>query len=291
MNIVHNFNRGAALSRSQSPLTIEQLRQRVPSAFATGKHESRSERYTYIPTSAVIEGLMKAGFFPFSAKQSHSRIPGKTEFTKHMIRFRHADRMESLVVGDSVPEVVLVNAHDGTSAYQLSEGLFRLVCSNGLMVPESIIESLKIPHKGDVVDRVIEGSFEIIQQSEKVLGKVEQFQAVTLSAPEQRLLAEQAHYYRFADAEGVVDTPITPDQLLEARRYDDLGPDLWKTFNRIQENVIKGGLSGTRVTNTVSGRQNRRRVTTREVKGIDQDMRLNRALFTLAERMAELKSA
>ena len=34
-----------------------------------------------------------------------------------------------------------------------------------------------------------------------------------------------------------------------------------------------------------------RRVTTREVKGIDGDVRLNRALWLLSHRMAELKHA
>ena len=86
-------------SNFSNALTIDALRSVVPSAFATAPHESRSSRYAYIPTSEVIEGLMAQGFTPFKAVQGKSRIEGKTEFTKHMIRFRHADSMTAQVGG------------------------------------------------------------------------------------------------------------------------------------------------------------------------------------------------
>src|ERR1700687_3303207 len=116
MSYLHSFEVGTRAHRVQTPLPIDQIAQYAPSALATRPHESRSDRYTYIPTINVIEGMIKAGFQPFSASQSRSRIEGKSEFTKHMIRFRHADLMQA-VVGDVLPEVILVNSHDGTSAY------------------------------------------------------------------------------------------------------------------------------------------------------------------------------
>jgi len=280
------FNRFATPNlRQNTPLTMDQLRQLVPSAFATQAHESRSARYAYIPTSAVIEGLMKEGFQPFKATQGRSRIEGKTEYTKHMIRFRHASQ-NNIQVGDSVPEVVMVNSHDGTSQYELMAGIFRLICLNGAVVSESTIGSLKVPHKGDVVSKVIEGSFEIIDGSRQALNVVTEWKALQLTDGERKAFAEVAHDLRFADAEGVKTTPIKPEQLLEARRAADQGNDLWVTFNRIQENVIRGGLHGTVVENGSS-----RRVTTREVKGIDADVKLNKALWTLTQKMAELKGA
>jgi hypothetical protein len=77
-------------------LTMDELRNRVPSAFAASKHESRSTRYTYIPTVNVIEGLMREGFQPTAAVQGTSRVEGKENFTKHMIRFRHSERRHYL---------------------------------------------------------------------------------------------------------------------------------------------------------------------------------------------------
>jgi Domain of unknown function (DUF932) len=113
-----------------------------------------------------------------------------------------------------------------------------------------------------------------------------QWQNLQPTSGEQNAFAEAAHELRFADLEGKVETPITPAQLLiTPRRSADSGNDLWHTFNRVQENTIRGGI-------TAWGRDannQRRRTTTREVKGIDQDVKLNRALWMLTEKMAELK--
>jgi len=98
-----------------SPLTNEQLFRVAPSIFAGEKHESRSERYTYIPTIQVIEGLRSEGFFPFSVCQSKSRIEGKAEFTKHMIRLR----LDGQITAQVANEIILINSHDGTSSYQI----------------------------------------------------------------------------------------------------------------------------------------------------------------------------
>jgi hypothetical protein len=241
---------------------------------------------------------MAQGFQPFLAAQSRSRIDGKSEFTKHMIRFRHAD---SLITAskEAIPEVVLINSHDGTSAYKLMGGIFRMVCTNGLIVADTLIDSLSVQHKGNIVDNVIEGSFEIIGQTAKALGAVEQFRQLRLSDGEQIAFADAAHSLRFADAEGAISTPITSAQLLQPRRREDMdenatvygrpGRDMWRTLNTVQENVIRGGLTGIQRGTDERGRPTRRSVTTREIKGIDQDVKLNRALWMLAERMAELK--
>lgn len=112
---------------------------------------------------------------------------------------------------------------------------------------------------------------------------IARWKEIQLSAPEQSVLAESAHILRFADSDGKVETPIQPSQLLRPRRYDDNKADLWSTFNRVQENVIKGGLSAYKPGTT-------QRTSTRAVKGIDQDVRLNRALWMLSERMAEIRA-
>ncbi len=268
-------------------LTNEQIMRLAPSAFASEKHESRSDRYAYIPTSEVMDGLHANGFIPVFAKQGRSRIPGKADFTKHLIRFRHAGQAAELrKVGETFPEVVLVNSHDGTSAYKVMAGLFRLVCLNGMVVSDREFANISIPHKGNVTDLVIEGSYTVLSESRKALDAADAWSGVTLTRPEQLAMAEAAHTVRFGDSEGETDTAITPDQLLSVRRYDDRGADLWRTANVIQENVIRGGLSAWG--RDANGR--RRRTTTREVQGIDADVRMNKALWLLSERMAQLKA-
>ena len=87
------FGQNTFVIRSETPLAEDQMRRAAPSIFAEGKHGSRSERYTYIPTIDVLRGLRHEGFEPFMVAQSKSRIEGKTEFTKHMIRMRHAGQV------------------------------------------------------------------------------------------------------------------------------------------------------------------------------------------------------
>jgi hypothetical protein len=275
---------------SSEPLTIDQVAKFAPSAMALAPHASRSHLYTYIPTVDVIRGMESAGFLPFAAKQSVTRDMARREFTKHMIRFRQVG--QQLARGDVFAEIVLVNSHDGSSAYKLMGGLWRLMCANGMCVSESALASVTVMHKGDVIEGVVRGSLAIARQSENVIETVSRWTGLQLSPLEQRALAVSAHTLRFADAEGKTHTPITPDQLLQIRRHDDNGRDLWQTFNRVQENVIKGGLSArTQASYDEHGKRiPPRRVTTREVKGIDQDVKLNRALWQLAEEMARLKT-
>ena len=286
--------------RQQLPLTMEQLRQRVPSAFAMSAHSSRSDKFAYIRTVDVIEGMMKEGLQPYSAVQGGSRIAGKAEFTKHMIKFRPQGSAVPMILGDTVTEVVLINAHDGTSAYQLSQGVFRLVCLNGMMKSVGDGDGIRIPHKGNIIDQVIEGSNRILSNSGNVAVTIENWNALQLSAGEQDAFAEAAHTLRFGVPDGdggiKVETPITAAQLLMPRRSEDRqsngsnwnrpANDLWRTLNVVQENSIKGGLSA-RAPRTEEGRG--RMTTTHAIRGIDQDVKLNRALWQLAERMAELK--
>jgi len=282
-----SFVRSASKSGNE-PLTNEQIMRAAPSAFAAEKHESRSERYAYIPTSEVIDGLRSNGFVPMYAKQGNSRVPGKADFTKHLIRFRHEGQKAGMQkVGDTYPEVILVNSHDGTSAYKIMAGLFRLVCLNGMVVSDREFANVSIPHKGNVTDLVIEGSYTVLSESRKALEAADAWAGVTLSRPEQMAMAEAAHTVRFGDSEGDTETAIKPEQLLSVRRYDDHGSDLWRTANIIQENVIRGGLSAWG--RNANGQ--RRRTTTREVNGIDADVKMNKALWLLSERMAQIKAA
>lgn len=272
----------------RAELSNEQLRAAAPSAFATQPYEKMSSRYTFIPTSAVIDGMRAAGFAPVQATQSRCRIAEKQDFTKHMIRFRTMDSIATqAIVGNTVAEIVMVNSHDGASRYKLLFGLFRFTCTNGMMVSDGEFESVNIRHSGNVIGEVIDGASRIVESAPRVLDTVRRWQTIELRESEQKLLAAAAHTVRFPItpeeiAEGKKPTPILPEQLLRARRTDDAKPDLWSTFNRIQENALKGVKAYT---------SNWQRVSSRPVKGIDGDVKLNRALWTLAEEMAKLKTA
>lgn len=276
----HDFTIGAAIRRAHEPISADVLRSKAPSVFATEAHDSRSARYAYVPTFEVLQGLQREGFEVYSATQSRCRSADKADHTKHMLRLRHRS-MQIRAVGDSVPEIVLVNSHDGSSSYQMMAGMYRLACNNGLVVPDGIVQTFRVQHSGKIADKVTEGAFEVLDGLVRVVEARDTMRALTLDTGEQQAFAHAAAMLRFEPAEGAA-LPIDPARLNSARRMDDKAPDLWTTFNRVQENVIRGGIRGR---NANGGRMSSRAVT-----GIDQDVRLNRALWTLAEEMRKLKA-
>ena len=103
--------------------------------------------------------------------------------------------------------------------------------------------------------------------------------SLTLNEGEQMAFARATLTLKYEDSEKPA--PITERDLLTPRRFPDLASDMWTTFSRVQENLIKGGIRG----RNKSGRP----MTTRAVTGIDQNVKLNRALWVLAEEMRKLK--
>ena len=279
-HLATRFGRNTHVLRADTPLSEDQMRHVAPSIFAPQPHQSRSERYAYIPTIDVVQALGREGFQPFMVAQGRCRTEGKAEYTKHLIRFRHAEQVSAR---DAANEVILINSHDGASSYQLLSGMFRMVCHNGLIAGE-VMQDIRIKHQGKVRDEVIEGAFRVLDTFEAVNGAADSMMALTLNEGEQVALATAALAIRFPNAEGVeVPAPITAAQLNAPRRYADQGADLWRTFQRIQENATKGGLPGRAATG--------RRMHTRAISGIDANVTMNRALWVLAEEMRKLKAA
>jgi len=276
MQLASRFASRSPSLRSDYPLTDDQIHRVAPSIFADAPHESRSQRYAYIPTAAVLAELRKEGFQPFMVTQTRVRDEGKREHTKHMLRLRHASQIN----GAEANEIVLLNSHDGTSSYQMLAGMFRFVCSNGLVCGDTVAD-VRVPHKGDVSGHVIEGAYEVLRGFDRVKDSRDAMRAITLHDSEAEVIARSALALKY-DPTDNKPAPITESQILMPRRFDDRRPDLWSVFNRTQENLTKGGLHGRSA--------NGRRQQTRPVQVIDSDVRLNRALWMLADGLRQLKA-
>ena len=261
--LASRFASRSPVLRSDYPLTDDQIHRVAPSIFAEAPHESRSQRYAYIPTATVLTELRKEGFQPFMVTQTRTRHEDRRDYTKHMIRLRHASQINAR---GEANEIILLNSHDGTSSYQMLAGMFRFVCSNGLVCGDTVAD-VRVPHKGDVAGQVIEGAYQVLHGFDRALESRESMQAITLEEGEAEVFARAALSLKYDDPDKPA--PITESQILMPRRFDDRRPDLWSVFNRTQENLTKGGLQGRSA--------NGRRQQTRPVQGIDSDVRLNRA--------------
>jgi hypothetical protein len=153
------------------------------------------------------------------------------------------------------------------------------VCCNGLVCGDTVAD-VRVHHKGDVAGHVIEGAYEVLHGFERAQASRDAMQAITLDNGEAEVFARAALALKYDDPDKPA--PITESQVLAPRRFDDRRPDLWSVFNRTQENLTQGGLMG----RSANGRRQR----TRPVQGIDQNVRLNRALWLLADGMRQLKA-
>lgn len=260
-------------------LSHAQIQRIAPSVFATEPHERVTDRYGFVPTINLVEAIENEGWFPVVARQSVVRDESRRGFQRHLLRFRQENPTE---VGDSVTELVLLNSHDGSSSFQLDLGLFRLVCSNGMVTPISDAGGMRLRHGKDVVHSVIEGVYDLVDETPKLAERFDQFNNVTLDRREQDLYARTALSLRYGE-DWQDKSPVQPHALLGTRRTTDQGDSLWLTMNRVQENLVRGGLQG----RSSSGR----RIRTRAIKSVHEDVRLNRALWRMTEEFAALKAA
>ena len=260
--------------RSETPLTNDQLMRVTPSVFATEAYQDRSAKYAFTSTIDKIELLRTEGFEPFFAAQSKPRIQDKLGHTKHMVRLRKPGAIQSEVA----EEIVLVNDSSGMTSDIVFFGLFRGVCQNGL-IAGSVVNEMRVHHRGNAHDNVIEGVYTVLDQAGNVAESVDNMKALTLSHDEQRLFATEALKIRWDEGEA----PIPAQDLLFSRRAADREPTLWNVFNRAQENLIKGGLHGR---NKSSGR-----TTTRAINSVNEQVRVNRELWTLADEFAAFRQS
>jgi Domain of unknown function (DUF932) len=261
-----------AFSRS---LSIDELRTRTPAVFADSASGRTKPTYRFINTSDVLHALLDAGLQPSAAQQTQTRRGSDPMYARHMIRLRPI--RESLTLVDCIPEICLINAHDGTSAYQLLAGLYRPLCSNGILCRMGDFAVIRIPHRANIIADVVAGAIQITAQFERIGTVVTAMAARMLSESEQMTFAQRAFEIRWANIESR--PRLLPARLLEPRREADVGSSLWHTFNRLQESAMAGGV--------IYHSRAQRLVRTRRIRNIREDVRINTALWQAAVRMLE----
>ena len=230
-----------------------------------------------MPTHEVLGLMAEQGLHVTRAMQSSSRIPGKRPFARHMLRLRHADYLGT-AAGEELPEIVLVNSHDKSSAYGLFTGVFRLVCSNGGVVQSADFGGFSIRHSGsrNLFAQIREATARLMDGVPALMARIGQWKGIILPRSRQIAFAQAAWRLRPHDA-------IKPAFLLTARRPEDatrpdFSRDLWTTAQVIQENLIRGGMTGLNARG--------RRVTTRAIRSVTSDLAINRSLWELAQEIS-----
>lgn len=230
-------------------------------------HLSMSEKYSHIKTSDVLKELETSGWRIRDIQAARVVKKSKEGFQKHIVRLTNPDLRFNRK--DIVPELVVVNSYDSTSSLQILLGVYRLVCSNGLL-SGTTFDAYRMKHVGDIETRYKSRIADLVASIPRLESDINRMSLVLLSDSQQVEFAEKA----IVDILGKSTEKIDPRRLLIARRFDDQGPDVFTVYNRIQENVIHGLF------------RNGRRITS-----ASRNVKINRELWDLAQTFTERKVA
>ena len=258
-----------------SYLTKDQIKEQAPLVFADSPtNPDVSNKYLFVNTENIIDDLEKLGWLPVKAAQRKSTKKEGTIYSKHMVSFQNPEVMISSTDGDDAyPRILLTNSHDGMQAFKFSVGIYRLVCSNGLVVADEEFSDFKIKHKGysfDELRSVVRQAVEDLPNRVQVMNNMKNR---VLTVEEKRKLALDAMLIR-AGINTLTYDETTIDEILEPQRTEDEGDDLWRTFNVIQEKITQGNFHA-----ALKGAKIRK---IRKIKSFEKDMKVNKQLFKLA---------
>lgn len=248
-------------------LRKEDLEQKAPAIFATSPHHQVSSKYEFFPTWNVIQDLEKLNWFPVRVRQGVTRSEENYGVAKHSVTFRSKNYLD-LQVGEVIPEVVLTNSHDRSFSFQGSMGLFRVKCTNGLVVSESMFQSFSIKHKGYKFSVVEEMITKYVSSLPDVVEHISSYKKVILNQEKKSEFAKKALHLKYKNG-----LDMDSNLLLTPKREEDQKDDLWTVFNVVQENLFRGEIS--------YANSNNRKCKTRSLESVQAHLILNQNLWGL----------
>ena len=233
----------------QKFLTEDEIRQRCPLVFATSPTNSKvSEKYTVANTYTVIQDMEKLGWKVVRAAQRRATKKSSGRFSYHMVALQNPDiKITKQVDGgeeivECFPQIILTNSHDGLSCFQFRVGLYRCICSNGLVISDAELSEFKIRHIYYSFENLRAVVGRILEALPSKVERMSQMNNVLLSEDQKLDFAKKALSIR----KGVKEEELQADEetykdLLTPMRKEDEGSSLWNVYNVLQEKIVKGG--------------------------------------------------
>lgn len=266
-------------------LSNDDIRRVCPMALHTmPTNPDVSDKYVHANTMTVVEDLAKLGWFPVQAKQCRNKKNSSGIRSFHMIAFQNPDvkitktldNGEKIV--DTYPRIILTNSHDGFNSFKFMVGLFRLICSNGLVVCNNQMVDMSIRHINYDFEELRRIVASAIEQVPDIVNTMNDMRNVMLTDEQKTALATEVVKIRKGvedDENYVVDAEVVED-ILTPVRNEDKGNDLWTIFNICQEKMIKGGFGFRGATNKLRKQ--------RGITSIKKDMDFNQRLWQTASQ-------
>jgi hypothetical protein len=256
-------------------MITENLPQNILSETA---HPNMSAKYSFVNSLQIAETLESRGWNLVNASSRKSKFEDRNKYSMHWMRFRN-ESTKLKNVDDMIPEIYCRNSHDGSSATVFEAGIFRLICTNGLVVKDSSFGSLSLRHAEKNVKALHEYLDQFVNGFQNVGQKIERMQLIKLEDSQAIEFAKKSMALLWGEQ-----TPgIEVSEVLNPRRPEDKSMDLWSTYNRVQENLSKGGLTGLVSTQSLTKKNTVRRTKTRGIKDSFRYVNFNSKLWELTE--------
>lgn len=245
----------------------------LPAAVYSETHAARlSDKYVHVKTSDVLEIFHGYGW---QVREAQAARRGSTpQHSRHMLRLRHKDFVSGFRVDGIIPELIVLNSHNGSWALRMLLGMFRTVCTNG-MVAGTVWDGVTLKHYNlrDVESKVQQATERLGDNVIQLSNTIEKWDQLEVPIATAQQFAQSAIQIRWGEK-----SPVEPEVLLEARRPEDKGASLWKVFNRVQENMTQGGFTGRT--------SNNRTMSIKSIKNVRRDYIYNRRLWDAANELA-----
>ena len=285
------FSRNA----NNGELGAERMRYLAPAIFSDTSKSTLSPRYAQLRTADVLPVLADHGFVPVQAAQKRPRkVEADALHTQHMVAFAHRDSLIDTYNPDGHRgEIILYNSHDGSGSIKLFVGSFRFICSNGVIAGDGY--QSRLYHNQANVNSFEHMLTNTVKRLPVLMERIEQMRSIQLTRDAQVEMATQSALTRWkwtpefetedAVIKGSYSTGATVNSLLVPNRFEDSTADAWTVFNRIQENVIRGGALIKSFTEKNPDGSYRK---SRAVNGVAENVRVNRELWDIAENICEI---
>lgn len=264
-------------------LTKDELKSICPAAFKTEPTNPKvSNKYVQANTETVIDDLEKLGWKPVQAKQCRTNKKSSGVRSLHMIAFQNPDvkivkqDSDGGETVDSWPRIILTNSHDGFNSFKFLVGMFRVVCSNGLIVGDNEMVNMSIKHINydfEVLRDIVKTA---IEQVPNIVCQMNSMKNTVLTQDEKVELAKSVVKIRKGiedDEKFEIDEDTIMD-ILDPKRNEDKSDDLWTVFNICQEKMINGEYSDVNSNNKVRKQ--------RKITSIKKDIDFNQKLWAVA---------
>lgn len=266
-------------SLSTKFLTEEDIRKTCPFAFMTNPtNPDVSDKYVQATTIDVVHDMAKLGWYPVVAKQCRGKKGSKGIRSFHIISFQNPDVKVLDEKGnvDAYPRIILTNSHDGFSSFKFMCGLFRIVCSNGLVIADEEFANMSIRHINYTFEELRKMVAFTVKSLPDKINVLNGMRKTNLTENEKTEFAVNAIKLRkgYNEDDKVEISQETIDEVLTPVRDEDKGDSLWNVFNVIQEKIIKGNFK-------YSERKKKARKV-RAITSIVKDIKINQDLFNLA---------